>query len=505
MPLPSPLTAAAVLALALAAPASWRPALAQQGQELPAPVERLERVEKELEAGQEEHRRLQREVEALGEELATVRAGLVKAAAAAQEHEETLTQIEAQIHELQRRHASVRGALNRRGEQTVRILMALERLAWRPTEALIAQPLAPADTVRSAILLRSALPQIQSSATEMKKELATLAALRAEITARHDRMAVVASKLAHEHASLKALFERKAGIQRDAENRSREAARRVRDLAREAVDLKELMAKLEEERRHRVAEEKRLAEERRKAEEARRAEEKRLAEERRKAEETRRVEEQRQAEEARRAEAAAIARAKSEAEAQRLAEEARKAEDKRLAAEARRLEQEARRAEAEEQEARRRAERAAAVNQPDKPWPSRPFSEARGRLPMPARGRVVTGYGQVNDVGLTAKGITIRTRPNAQVIAPFDGTVVFSGQFRGYGQLLIIEHGEGYHTLLAGMTRIDAEVGHRLVAGEPIGMIEGETEPALYVELRREGQPINPMPWLTAQKGNTRG
>jgi len=97
-------------------------------------------------------------------------------------------------------------------------------------------------------------------------------------------------------------------------------------------------------------------------------------------------------------------------------------------------------------------------------------------------------------------------QPGAQVIAPHDGLVAFSGPFRGYGLLLIIEHAEGYHTLLAGMARIDATVGQRLLAGEPVGVMgQDEAKPALYVELRRQGQPVNPSPWLTAQKNKGNG
>ena len=92
------------------------------------------------------------------------------------------------------------------------------------------------------------------------------------------------------------------------------------------------------------------------------------------------------------------------------------------------------------------------------------------------------------------------------MIAPFDGVVAFAGAFRGYGQLLIIEHSEGYHTLLAGLGRVDGEVGQRVLAGEPVGVMatsetDGAPSSSLYVELRRDGQPINPLPWLADRTG----
>ncbi len=111
----------------------------------------------------------------------------------------------------------------------------------------------------------------------------------------------------------------------------------------------------------------------------------------------------------------------------------------------------------------------------------------------------------MTQTGIHAKGVTIATRSRAQVISPADGVVLFAGPFRGYGQLLIIEYGDGYHMLLAGMDRIDAAVGQSLLAGEPVGTMTDTNAPELYVELRHEGQPINPLPWLTAGKSKGQG
>ncbi|MCK5167881.1 MAG: peptidoglycan DD-metalloendopeptidase family protein, partial [Rhodospirillaceae bacterium] len=94
----------------------------------------------------------------------------------------------------------------------------------------------------------------------------------------------------------------------------------------------------------------------------------------------------------------------------------------------------------------------------------------------------------------------------AQVISPFDGKVVFSGPFRGYGQLLIIDHGEGYHSLLAGLGRIDAILGNPVLAGEPVAVMNKTGEqPGLYVEFRRDNKPVNPLPWLVQRKGKNQG
>lgn len=135
------------------------------------------------------------------------------------------------------------------------------------------------------------------------------------------------------------------------------------------------------------------------------------------------------------------------------------------------------------------------------------FSAALGTLPLPVEGRIIRRFGQRRADGTRDKGITIETRPGAQVVTPYDGRVVFAGPFRGYGQLLILEHGEGYHMLLAGFARIDSSLGQWLLAGEPVGVMgPGKNgKPALYVELRRNGEAINLLPWLAHSTGKVSG
>ncbi|MEM9879046.1 MAG: peptidoglycan DD-metalloendopeptidase family protein [Pseudomonadota bacterium] len=136
------------------------------------------------------------------------------------------------------------------------------------------------------------------------------------------------------------------------------------------------------------------------------------------------------------------------------------------------------------------------------------FSESRGRMPLPVRGQVIGNFGKTFD-GQRSAGLWIAARPQAQVIAPYDGHVVFADTFRSYGRLLIIEHSEGYHSVIAGLKRADVSVGQYIVAGEPVGIM-GETSrqaavpnnplglPVLYLELQRNGRSINPGPWLAA-------
>lgn len=139
--------------------------------------------------------------------------------------------------------------------------------------------------------------------------------------------------------------------------------------------------------------------------------------------------------------------------------------------------------------------------------PAVAFNDAKGLLPRPVIGSVVTGFGDKDNLGGKAQGISIATRASAQVTSPCDGWVVYSGPFRSYGQLLIINAGGGYHVLLAGMERIDVQLGQFILAGEPVAMMASQrlasagaapvaaSEPVLYVEFRKEGSSIDPAPW----------
>ncbi len=141
-----------------------------------------------------------------------------------------------------------------------------------------------------------------------------------------------------------------------------------------------------------------------------------------------------------------------------------------------------------------------------RPKTLRPFEQARGAMVYPASGTLALRYGELDEFGVSSKGLTLLTRPGAVVVAPFDGKVEFAGPFKGYGQILIIQHGDGYHSLLAGLDRINEAVGDWLAAGEPVGaMGSGEAKPRLYLELRHNGQPINPLPWLATRDEKVSG
>ncbi|MFN0116423.1 MAG: murein hydrolase activator EnvC family protein, partial [Paracoccaceae bacterium] len=124
-----------------------------------------------------------------------------------------------------------------------------------------------------------------------------------------------------------------------------------------------------------------------------------------------------------------------------------------------------------------------------------------GGRALPVAGRITREFGEAGAAG-PARGITFSAQPGARVVSPCSGRAVFSGPFRSYGLLLIVECGEGHHFVLAGLDRLDLTVGTRVLAGEPVGILgEGEgRRGSLYLELRRSGQPVDPRPWF-AQRG----
>jgi murein hydrolase activator len=144
--------------------------------------------------------------------------------------------------------------------------------------------------------------------------------------------------------------------------------------------------------------------------------------------------------------------------------------------------------------------------------PAVAFTSLHGRVPIPVNGVKLKEYGAPDGVGGQEKGVSIATRAGAQVTAPADGWVVYAGPFRSYGQLLILNAGNGYHILLAGMERISVDLGQFVLTGEPVAamgngshiaaiLATGSSQPVLYIEFRKDGTPVDPGPWWASGEG----
>jgi septal ring factor EnvC (AmiA/AmiB activator) len=169
-----------------------------------------------------------------------------------------------------------------------------------------------------------------------------------------------------------------------------------------------------------------------------------------------------------------------------------KAELERISAQAKNLRELVARIEKKQQEEEARRQRQAELKKEAVVQTPVPRS---GVAQVPLAGMIRTGYGKSDDIGAISKGIRIDGRSNAMVVAPMGGVVDFAGPFKGYGQIIIIRHEDEYHSLVAGLARIDTVVGRAVSAGEPIGQMAAEPAEdgnALYYELRHRGQPDNP-------------
>ena len=191
--------------------------------------------------------------------------------------------------------------------------------------------------------------------------------------------------------------------------------------------------------------------------------------------------------------------------------------DDELGAARRETEAERRRAEAQASAVRERFA-AAGTRDPVHLAPRVPFAGAKNSLAFPVSGSVIREFGAPDGQGGATRGIVISARPRGIVTAPADGWVSYAGPFRSFGRLLIINAGDGYYLLLAGMDQINVDTGQFVLAGEPVGQM-GETSllsaalsvvessaPALYVEFRKDGGSVDPRPWWArSPSGRVRG
>jgi septal ring factor EnvC (AmiA/AmiB activator) len=130
----------------------------------------------------------------------------------------------------------------------------------------------------------------------------------------------------------------------------------------------------------------------------------------------------------------------------------------------------------------------------------KPFRTLKGRLKLPVRGELMNRYGATREQsGAQWKGLFIRSATGEIVRAVADGRVVYADWLRGFGNLLILDHGSGFMSLYAYNEGLIRQVGESVRSGEPIahvGATGGREDSGLYFELRREGKPFDPMAWV---------
>jgi septal ring factor EnvC (AmiA/AmiB activator) len=108
---------------------------------------------------------------------------------------------------------------------------------------------------------------------------------------------------------------------------------------------------------------------------------------------------------------------------------------------------------------------------------------------LPVAGRLVTGTGEISEAGVHARGLTFAPAPGSEVVAPRAGRVVYAAPFRGYGQIIIIDHGRGWTSVITDLAALTVSIGDRVEMGSPVGRTGGD-QPRVTVELRRRGRPV---------------
>lgn len=147
--------------------------------------------------------------------------------------------------------------------------------------------------------------------------------------------------------------------------------------------------------------------------------------------------------------------------------------------------------------------------------PAVPFGVAHGYLTLPSNGVDVLEYGASDGFGGIAHGTSIVTRAEAQVVSPADGWVLYKGPYLNYGQIVILNTGSDYTVLLAGLDTVSVNIGQFVLMGEPVGAMgsrtigrtvttsAGNSQPTLYIELRKDNSPIDPTGWWAPPANTT--
>jgi len=419
--------------------------LASPSRAAESPTQRLYVIEQDAAQGRAERNALAQTAAALAAEVEGLRRESVTAAEAMQRHEAALTTLEAQLKTLGDEAAKKSAELKQDEADRGGLLMALVALARNPPEALALASPDPVVAERSALVLGNAVPPLDRAARRLAVDLKQLATLRVAIGEAQGKHRSEQNLLSQQQIRLSDLIARKSELQRQAQGNAEESEEKLVALGAEAANLRDLIQRLDAQR-------------------------------------------------VRSAAAATAARlAMTRAPAPIAAFPLAKTQQPDAAPTA---------------APQTVAATATAPPPPDplKPPKLKSFLTAAGNYLVPASGTLVESYGKANEVGLTSQGLAYTTRAGAQVVAPYDGRVLFAGPFKGYGEILIVEHSDGYHSLLAGLTRLDVSVGQWLIAGEPVGVMpKGEDKPRLYLELRHDGQPINPLPWLATSNEKASG
>ncbi|BDV40162.1 murein hydrolase activator EnvC family protein [Methylocystis bryophila] len=391
----------------------------------------LRGVEEGLRNLTEEKRKLDQGLERIETERSRLAQVLIEAAAKLRDTEKQTAEIESELQKIDGREETLRASLHARRALIGEVLLVLQRMNRRPPPAVLAEPEDILKALRAAMTMGAVLPQMRGETLKLQNDLSELVQLR---EAAHNQRAALAHRrdeLTLQRANLEQMIEDRRAASRQITSERAAQEERARKLAEQATSIKELIARMEK-----------------------------------------------------------------ESEAARLgAQAAREAEARREAADAQAS----------------REQRAKALAQPFRDparlAPAVGFADLKGKLQLPAVGYFVRRFGAQDGYGGVERGDSLQVRENGLVSAPCDGWVAYAGPYRSYGGLLIINAGGGYYVVLAGVARMNVGVGQFVLAGEPVasmgdGSVKtaatvaiGAKQPILYVEIRKDGNSIDPSSW----------
>jgi murein hydrolase activator len=405
-----PLPASADPAGPTAAPAAAAP----QPDEKQSHEMELRGVEDTIRASDDQRKRIEADIEGLRADRARLNAALIDTTAKVKDNERQLAAANDRLTTLTESEKALKKSLENRRGVIADVLAVLQRMGRSPPPAILVKPQDMAEAIRAAIVLGAVIPELKSETLELAQDLEDLAKLRQSIVVQKEELGKSAAVLSEDRARLAVLIEARQQSLSEAQSALDAERDRAAELARQATNLRDLIARMENE-----------------------------------------------------ASAAAQAAA---------------ADIKNRAAAA-------------------RSKDATALK------PALAFADAKGALDLPVAGVIVKTFGAPDGYGGAERGISIATPPSATVSSPTDGRVAFSGPYRTYGQLLIINAGGGYYVVLAGMDRISVAVGQFVLAGEPVAAMGdgtartaiaaaiGAAQPVLYIEFRKDGTAVDPQPW----------
>lgn len=377
----------------------------------------LKRLEQQLAQERKAGLEAQKKASELTQEMKTVQQKIVGSAQHVQKQEAELSSLEEQLEQLTLKKEELSQKISLTDAQIGEFALGLQSLALRPRESLFFKPMTPIETVRSHALMLHSVPVLGTLNAEARKDLQQLLETQSELRQQAEEIKSATEKLTQQQEHMEKLLQQKAVLHARYQATHKQAQKKAENLASQAKDLKDLLAKLEAERKRQLAEKKRKEKERLAALEKKR----------------------------------------------KLAE--------------------------------KQGKRTPPPYTPPKNVAKGAFKKSYGSLLWPARGRITQQFGSTTVSGAHIKGLSIQTRARAQVVSPFDGAVLFSGPFKNYGHLMIIDNGDSYLTLLAGMEKSYVSVGQEILAGEAVGIMPSK-KPSLYIEIRKDGTAINPRPWF---------